>query len=165
MFGTRTSATPAGALTGAGGAETLGTAAAADVATPSASSVRMRLPSDTLSPSLTWSALTTPAAGAGTSIVALSDSSVINGSSALTRSSGLTMTSMTGTSLKSPISGTLTSIVLIATSEGVHHRDTEKPIDQCNLSVSVVQILVFVVYDVGVTPSTAPASPDRCHTS
>ena len=54
-----------------------------------------------------------PADGAGTSIVALSDSSVISESSTPTVSPGFTSTSMTGTSLKSPMSGTLTSIALI----------------------------------------------------
>ncbi len=43
-------------------------------------------------------------------MVALSDSSVTSGSSALTLSPGLTCTSMTGTSSKSPMSGTLTSV-------------------------------------------------------
>src|SRR4029450_5728789 len=56
-------------------------------------------------------AATAPPCGDGTSIVALSDSRVISGSSALTASPGLTCTSMTGTSLKSPMSGTLTSVV------------------------------------------------------
>ena len=46
----------------------------------------------------------------GTSIDALSDSSVISGSSGLTLSPPFTATSMIGTSLKSPISGTRTSI-------------------------------------------------------
>ena len=50
--------------------------------------------------------------GAGTSIVALSDSSVITGSSALTLSPALTVTSITGMSLKSPMSGTRTSVVV-----------------------------------------------------
>src|SRR5206468_1646989 len=52
---------------------------------------------------------TMPPSGDGTSIVALSDSSAINGSSAFTVSPGLTKTSMIGTSLKSPMSGTRTS--------------------------------------------------------
>ena len=73
----------------------------------------MRLPSETLSPTLTLSAATFPAAGDGTSIVALSDSSVTSESSALTESPALTSTSITGMSLKSPMSGTLTSIVLM----------------------------------------------------
>jgi hypothetical protein len=76
----------------------------------------MSVPSPTLSPSLTRTSLTVPAAGEGTSIVALSDSSVTRESSAFTASPGLTNTSMTGTSLKSPMSGTLTSIKLMARS-------------------------------------------------
>ena len=52
-----------------------------------------------------------PASGLGTSIVALSDSSVISGSSSLTTSPGFTNTSITGTSLKPPMSGTRTSTV------------------------------------------------------
>src|SRR5215470_6031906 len=72
----------------------------------------MTLPSLTLSPTLTLSSLTVPAAGEGTSIVALSDSSVTSESSFFTASPGLTNTSITGTSLKSPMSGTLTSIWL-----------------------------------------------------
>src|SRR5437762_579064 len=73
-------------------------------------SVRISEPSETLSPTLTLSARTVPASGAGTSIVALSDSSVTSGSSGLTRSPALISTSITGTSLKSPMSGTFTSI-------------------------------------------------------
>src|SRR5450759_4770260 len=60
----------------------------------------------TLETSVTGAA---PAAGEGTSIDALSDSSVISGSSDLTLSPLFTVTSMIGTSLKSPMSGTLTS--------------------------------------------------------
>ncbi len=81
-----------------------------------ASSTRMTLPWLTLSPTLTLMSLTVPAAGEGTSIVALSDSSEISGSSAFTASPGLTKTWMIGTSLKSPMSGTLISSVLIAVS-------------------------------------------------
>src|SRR5262245_43215081 len=110
MSGTRTSATPAGALAAAGGACTDGTGGgSAAGGAPPPSSSRMTLPSLTLSPTLTFSCLTVPAAGAGTSIVALSDSRVTSGSSGLTLSPALTRISMTGTSLKSPISGTLTS--------------------------------------------------------
>ena len=54
-----------------------------------------------------------PAEGAGTSIVALSLSSVISGSSALTASPTLTLMSMIGTSLKSPMSGTFTSVAAV----------------------------------------------------
>ena len=48
---------------------------------PAASSSRISEPSETVSPTATFSSRTTPAAGEGTSIVALSDSSVISGSS------------------------------------------------------------------------------------
>src|SRR5947207_2199426 len=100
----------------AAGASFLALGALAAAAAP-VSSVRMTLPSLTLSPTLTFNSFTVPADGAGTSIVALSDSSVTSGSSGFTASPGLTKTSMTGTSLKSPMSGTLTSIVLMETSE------------------------------------------------
>jgi hypothetical protein len=60
---------------------------------------------------LTFSAPTLPAAGEGMSIDALSLSSVSSGSSALTSAPGATWTSMISTPLKSPMSGTLTSIV------------------------------------------------------
>src|SRR5437773_1056587 len=107
-----------GAAEGAGtGASAFAPAAPPGAAAPVVSRVRMTLPSLTLSPTLTFNSLTVPADGAGTSIVALSDSSVTSESSAFTASPGLTKTSMTGTSLKSPMSGTLTSIVLMETSE------------------------------------------------
>src|SRR5438445_798246 len=67
-------------------------------------------PSDTLSPTFTATSRTVPAAGEGTSMVALSDSSVTSGASAAIWSPGFTNTSITGTSLKSPMSGTLTSM-------------------------------------------------------
>jgi hypothetical protein len=70
------------------------------------------LPSATLSPSLTLSSLTTPAAGEGISMVALSDSTVISEVSLATLSPGLTRISITSTSLKSPMSGTLISVML-----------------------------------------------------
>src|SRR6185436_10531952 len=105
----------AGARCGAGA----GAASGGAVASPAVvSSVSSNAPSLTLSPTLTASDLTTPAAGAGTSIVALSDSSVTSESSTLTVSPGLTRTSITGTSVKSPMSGTLTSIVLIVSPIG-----------------------------------------------
>src|SRR5207249_5389977 len=114
-------AAPARAPAGAGeGGDADFVAAAAPVAAPS--SVRITLPWLTLSPTLTLSSLTVPAAGEGTSIVALSDSRVTSESSAFTVSPGLTKTSMTGTSLKSPMSGTLTSIVLMETSKALPHR-------------------------------------------
>src|SRR6516164_1018686 len=110
MSGTRTSATPAGALVGAGGAETAGFTGSGAAAAPSTSSIRMGDPSLTLSPILTASDLTTPAAGEGTSMDALSDSSVTSGASAVMCSPSFTAISMIGTSLKSPISGTRISL-------------------------------------------------------
>ena len=80
---------------------------------PPASSFAIRAPIETLSPTLAMSCVILPAAGDGTSIVALSDSSVTSGCSALTVSPGFTRTSMTGTSLKSPMSGTVMSIVAV----------------------------------------------------
>jgi hypothetical protein len=68
-------------------------------------------PSATLSPTLTFNSVTTPDTGQGMSIVALSDSRVISESSALTSSPTLTSSSMIGTSLKSPMSGTFTSTI------------------------------------------------------
>src|SRR5688572_25292987 len=79
MSGTRTSATPAGALVDAGGADTAGFTGSGAAPPPSTSRVRMGVPSLTLSPILTASDLTTPAAGDGTSIDALSDSKVMRG--------------------------------------------------------------------------------------
>ena len=90
MSGTRTSATPAGALVGAGGALTAGFAASAAASAPSSSSVRIGAPWLTRSPSFTAMFFTTPAVGEGTSIEALSDSSVISGASAVMRSPGFT---------------------------------------------------------------------------
>ena len=70
----------------------------------------MGLPCETLSPVLTRKSFTTPAAGDGISIVALSDSTVISDCSGCTASPGLTSTSITSTFLKSPMSGTKTSL-------------------------------------------------------
>jgi len=84
----------------------------AGVATSLASSNAINVPSLTLSPTLTLTDLIVPAAGDGTSIVALSDSRVRRESSAWTASPGLTMTSITGTSSKPPMSGILISMVL-----------------------------------------------------
>jgi len=99
----------AGAGAGVGVGVGVGTAATgALAASPPASSSAISEPCDTLSPALTFISFTTPANGDGTSIVALSVSSVIRLSSALTVSPALTSTSMTSTSLKSPMSGTST---------------------------------------------------------
>src|SRR6476661_285649 len=82
-------------------------------AAAAASSVSTAVPALTLSPGLTSTACTVPAAGDGTSIVALSDSSVTNESSTATVSPGFTSTSITGMSWKSPMSGIVTWIALI----------------------------------------------------
>lgn len=71
-----------------------------------------------LSPSLTLTSFTTPAADDGISIDALSDSTVTSDCSTFTVSPGLTSTSMTATSLKSPMSGTRTSTLPPATAAG-----------------------------------------------
>ena len=124
MSGTRTSTRPAaaGEATTAGAAGAAGTAgdagatagaadtAAAGADAPSASSSNTTVPSLILSPILTLSSLTTPACEQGISIDALSDSTVIRLCSGLTESPGFTSNSITATSLKSPMSGTLTSI-------------------------------------------------------
>src|SRR5437763_13345381 len=78
-------------------------------AEPLARTVAMRSPVLTLPPLLVWSFSTTPTAVEGTSMVALSDSSVTSGESMTTASPGFTSTSMTATSLKLPMSGTRTS--------------------------------------------------------
>ncbi len=104
--------TGSGAAVGAACGAGAGARASAAGVTAPASSTTISEPSATLSPSFTFNSLTTPATGDGTSIVALSDSSVTSESSAFTASPGLTKISMTGMSVKSPISGTLTSIVL-----------------------------------------------------
>src|SRR5690606_14628732 len=85
--------------------------ALAGASAPSASSTTTTLPSATLSPTLTRTSRTTPAADDGTSIVALSDSSVARPWSTATVSPTATSTSITGTSSKPPMSGTFTSIV------------------------------------------------------
>ena len=118
MSGTRTSTGPAletgaaaaGAtlVTGEGAGAATGTAAVAP-----ASSSRTILPSATLSPILTLTSFTTPAVLEGISIEALSDSTVIKLCSGLIVSPALTSTSITSTSLKSPMSGTLTSTRLM----------------------------------------------------
>jgi hypothetical protein len=111
--GASTGSARAGA--GAAAAAAAGTGAAAGVgavtgaAAPAASSTSTSVPSDTLSPSLTFSSFTTPACDDGISIDALSLSTVNSDCSAFTVSPGFTRTSMTSTSLKSPMSGTLTS--------------------------------------------------------
>ncbi len=99
----------AGALVVAGAA--VGAAAGAGAAPAAAFSTTTGVPLDTLSPSLTSSRSTTPACDDGISIEALSLSTVIRLCSAATVSPGLTSSSITATSSKSPMSGTTTSIV------------------------------------------------------
>jgi hypothetical protein len=104
-----------GAATGPATAAT-GVAVGAAIGAAAASIVPMVAPCDTRSPTFTVIWPITPAAGAGMSMVALSDSSVTSGASSATRSPGLTRTSMTGTSAKSPMSGTSILMVLISAS-------------------------------------------------
>ena len=88
------------------------TAAGATSAAPSSESNTMiSEPVDTLSPSTTLISLTIPAADAGTSIEALSPSTVIRDCSSSTLSPTLTRISVTSTS-SAPISGTLISIAI-----------------------------------------------------
>ena len=79
------------------------------------SNFKIRLPSETLSPALTFISRIIPATGEGTSMVALSLSTDISGSSSATLSSTLQNTSIISKSSKSPISGTFTSMRLITT--------------------------------------------------
>src|SRR3954471_8950065 len=115
--GTGLGADTAAAAAGAGvdaGASALSTRAGAGAdagVEPVASSTRMGAPFDTLSPTFTLTVCTTPDAGEGISMVALSDSSVRSDCSFVTLSPGFTSTSMTSTSLKSPMSGTGTVMV------------------------------------------------------
>ncbi|KAG0771028.1 hypothetical protein G6F22_016854 [Rhizopus arrhizus] len=88
---------------GASLASALGASAAASAASTSSTTA----PSATLSPTFTAMDFTTPPCDAGISIEALSDSTVIRLCSALIVSPTATSTSMTSTSLKSPMSGTL----------------------------------------------------------
>ena len=94
----------------AAGAAAAGIAAGAGDAlklpAPATSNTRIKLPSETLSPTAIFNCFTTPAFGEGISIAALSDSSVINEVSASITSPSRTSTSMTSTSLKLPMSGT-----------------------------------------------------------
>src|SRR5690554_7998741 len=77
-------------------------------------------PSLTLSPTFTVILVILPAAGAGSSTEALSDSTVRIGTSSSTESPALTMISMTSTSSAPPRSGTLISCSLMAVSLAQH---------------------------------------------
>src|SRR5215217_4308899 len=107
------SAAAAAPDTSAGDGSCCWSSAAAGWAAPSPLRVRIRSPSLTSSPTDTARRSTTPSAGEGTSMVALSDSRVMSGSSGATVSPAATWTSMTGTPLKSPMSGTLTSMASV----------------------------------------------------
>ena len=78
-----------------------------------ASTSNTTLPSFTVSPTFTLTSFTTPACVDGISIEALSLSTVMRDCSALIVSPGFTSTSITATSLKSPMSGTFTSVVAL----------------------------------------------------
>src|SRR5205085_6182406 len=108
----------AGAAAAGGGADApepdcaAGAADSAPVVASATSTVNNSEPSETLSPTLALSSFITPLMGAGTSRVALSDSSVTSESSGFTVSPGFTSTSMMGMFLKSPMAGTFTSMSL-----------------------------------------------------
>src|SRR5262249_1794942 len=117
------------------------------------------------------SSLTVPSAGAGTSIVALSDSNVTSGSSRLTLSPGLTITSMIGTSTKSPMSGTLTSVIAAMSPPATQvlateARDPRNPaahgahqtVQGAGASVSILNVsIASVTLAAGISPSSASA--------
>src|SRR5574343_492008 len=117
LAATGAAAAAAGAAAGAAADATVAAAAtgagAAEAVVPSKTANRS--PMLTVSPTLTFSSLSTPACEDGISIEALSDSTVIRLCSTLMLSPGLTKTSMTATSLKSPMSGTRTSTGPVAT--------------------------------------------------
>src|SRR5690606_33266764 len=97
--GARCDGVTGGLLAGAAAAGAGAAALAGASAAPSASSTTTTAPSDSVSPSLTFSSLTTPAAEDGTSSVALSDSRVTRPWSFFTVSPTATNISITGTSL------------------------------------------------------------------
>src|SRR5690348_17237349 len=97
----------AGLLAGGGD---IGLGAGAAAAKPR--TVTTNAPGPTVPPFVTCTFSTTPLAVDGTSIVALSVSSVASGESKSTVSPGLTITSITATESKLPMSGTRTSIEL-----------------------------------------------------
>src|SRR3984957_7025446 len=101
-------AAAAGTSGDAGGCAAVSLAAAGGAAGAAASSfartVATRSPGDTLLDFETWTFSMTPPTVDGTSIAAFSVSSVTSGASASMLSPGFTSTSMTATSLKSPMS-------------------------------------------------------------
>src|SRR5512133_1219340 len=113
------------AAAGASAAAVIADAADGSPVTEPVDSVSTTVPSETLSPTITVIDAIVPDNGAGTSIVALSDSSVTSASSAFTTSPTLTSTSITGTSLKSPMSGTRTSATPAGALVGAGGDETE----------------------------------------
>ena len=107
-----------GEVAGAACAEAAG-AAAGSLAASAPSKIANKSPMLILSPNLTFSSFNTPACEEGISIEALSDSTVIKDCSTLMVSPDFTNTSITATSLKSPISGTFTSTNAISVSLNV----------------------------------------------
>ncbi len=110
MSGTLTSF----AADAAGAAATGAGVAAGAVPEPATSNTMIREPVLTLSPAAILISFTVPANGAGTSIEALSPSTVIRDCSSVMVSPTFTMISVTSTS-SPPISGTLTSLLSAAT--------------------------------------------------
>ena len=113
ISGTLTSLAAVEAAAGAGAASAFfsSAAGAASAAAPSASKIIIREPVSTLSPVAILISFTTPACGEGTSIEALSPSTVISDCSASTLSPTFTRISVTSTS-SDPISGTLISVAI-----------------------------------------------------
>ena len=107
-----------GKVAGAACAGAAGAATGA-LATSAPSKIANKSPMLILSPNLTFSSFNTPACEEGISIEALSDSTVIKDCSTLMVSPDFTNTSITATSLKSPISGTFTSTNAISVSLNV----------------------------------------------
>src|SRR5690554_3663412 len=95
-------------------------AAVSATASPATSISTMALPCETLSPTVTSTAVTVPARGDGTSIDALSDSSTTRVSSTAISSPALTPISITSTSPAPPRSGTL--IVSLAIAGPLHKK-------------------------------------------
>ncbi|MDT4829524.1 hypothetical protein FQZ97_629460 [compost metagenome] len=110
-------AAAAGAGAGAAAGAAAGCSAAAGAAAPATLSLRIRSPVPTSSPTLTVTLSTTPAAGEGISMLALSDSRVISDWSASTVSPACTITSMTLALPAEPMSGTWISCTLAAAAE------------------------------------------------
>src|SRR5688572_23580655 len=105
-------------LAGVAGADGAAAASGADAVAPSAAlTVTISAPVDTWPPLVTCTFSTTPLAVDGTSMVALSVSSVTSGVSMSMVSPGFTNTSITVTDSKFPMSGTRTSTVLMLSAD------------------------------------------------